>query len=84
MQLRRLFTEHPESVGETYWQHMGMALSFAGRMLAASVCCAVHGLFPFLFERTGSRCIENLHDRMVDNRSRHAERDLGDQAQRPA
>ena len=84
MPLRRLFTEHPESVGETYWQHMGMALSFAGRMFAASVCCAVHGLFPFLFEKTGSRCIENLHDRMVVNRSRLAERDLGEGARRSA
>ena len=27
------FTDHPASVNETYFQHMGMAFSFAGRML---------------------------------------------------
>ena len=81
MQLRRLFTEHPESVGETYWQHMGMALSFAGRMFTAAFCCAVHGLFPFLFVKTGSRCIEDLHEKMVANRGRPAQNAVGDEAQ---
>jgi hypothetical protein len=33
MHVRRLFTEHPESVGESYFEHMGVALSFAGPLL---------------------------------------------------
>ena len=70
MQLNRLFTEHPESVGETYWQHLGMALSFSAKLLAAAFCCAVHAIFPFAFEKTGSCMITELHDRMVTNRSR--------------
>jgi hypothetical protein len=32
----------------------------------------VHALLPFLFEKTGSRAITALHDRMVVNRQRHA------------
>jgi hypothetical protein len=27
--LSEAFTDHPRSVGESYWQHMGVALSFA-------------------------------------------------------
>lgn len=70
MQLQRLFTEHPESVGETYGQHLGTALSFSGHLFVAAFCCAVHAVLPFLFVKTGSSMITTLHDRMVTNRSR--------------
>ena len=69
--LRRLFTEHPASVGETYVEHMGQASSFGLRMVFAGLACLVHGLLPFLFVRTGSGAIAELHDRMVVNRRRH-------------
>ena len=70
MSFNRLFTEHPASVGETYGQHMATASSFSIRLLAASFCCAVHAILPFMFEKTGSRMITELHDRMVTHRSR--------------
>ena len=70
--LSKLFTDHPSSVGETYWQHMGMAFSFAVAMIGAGLACLLHGIFPFLFVKTGSRTITQLHDRMVTNRSRLA------------
>jgi len=66
--IRSLFLSHPESVGETYLEHQGVALSFAAELLAASLACAVHALVPALFTRTGSRAIERLHARMVANR----------------
>jgi len=62
------FTDHPASVGESYVEHMGTALSFAVPMLLAGLACALHGLFPFLFRTTGSRTIAALHDRMLVNR----------------
>ena len=64
------FTEHPASVGESYLEHMGVAFSFGGRMLAAGVACLLHGIFPFLFTKTGSRTITELHERMVEKRVR--------------
>jgi uncharacterized protein DUF6356 len=66
--IKRAFTEHPASVGESYFQHMGMAFSFGAKMIVAGFACALHGLFPFLFVRTGSQCITNLHDCMVAHR----------------
>jgi hypothetical protein len=66
--MKRLFTAHPASVGESYVEHMGAAFSFALPMLAAGLACAVHGLLPFAFTTTGSRTIRRLHDRMVVNR----------------
>jgi hypothetical protein len=68
--LRRLFTEHPATVGETYLQHMAMAVGFAGRMFAAGLACLLHAFLPFLFVKTGSNAILALHDRMVMNRAR--------------
>lgn len=68
--MKHLFTEHPESVGETYVEHLGEAWSFSGAMLLGGLLCFVHGLFPFLFKKTGSQIITRLHDRMVLCRSR--------------
>ena len=68
--IKRAFPEHPASVGESYFQHMGMAFGFGAKMVCTGAACLLHGLFPFLFVRTGSSCIEDLHDRMVIHRDR--------------
>ncbi len=70
--LRELFTEHPSSVEETYAEHMGTAFSFAGRMFLGGIACFIHGFLPFLFVKTGSATIDELHDRMVVNRQQPA------------
>ncbi len=68
--LKRAFTEHPASVGESYFQHMGMAFGFGGKMVLSGFACLLHGLFPFLFVCTGRKCIEDLHHQMVLHRDR--------------
>ncbi|HEY2751017.1 DUF6356 family protein [Phenylobacterium sp.] len=64
----RAFTDHPETVGETYLEHLGSAWGFAFVMLAGAAACLLHGLFPFAFQKSGSRRIVALHQRMVSNR----------------
>lgn len=66
--MRSYFTDHPASVDETYTEHMAAAASFGVHMLLGSVVCFIHALLPFLFVKTGSRIITQLHDRMVVNR----------------
>jgi hypothetical protein len=68
--LRRAFNEHPESVGETYWQHMGTALSFALTLALAAAVSLVHAVLPFLCVKTASGLVTRLHGRMVVNRQR--------------
>ena len=63
------FTRHPQSVGETYGEHFIFASSFGLRMLSGGFACLVHGLFPFLFVRTGSRTVLDLHARMSGARA---------------
>jgi hypothetical protein len=60
----KLFTSHPESVGESYWQHFGFATSTGAAMMLGGLACITHGLFPFLFTRTGSKTIARLYERM--------------------
>ena len=66
--IKNLFTEHPSSVGESYFQHMGVAFSFTLSLAYATFACLVHAFLPFLFVKTGSHKITELHDRMVANR----------------
>ncbi|MGI9169273.1 MAG: DUF6356 family protein [Caulobacteraceae bacterium] len=68
--IRRLFLDHPASVGETYGQHLGVALSFAARLALAALACAVHALVPGLFVTTGSRAVAALNERLVQGRRR--------------
>jgi hypothetical protein len=70
--LKRLFTQHPRSVGESYGEHLGVAGSFGLRLTLAGLACLVHGLLPFLFVKTGSNAIRALHHDMVTHRQRKA------------
>jgi len=65
-----LFTSHPRTVGETYFEHLGSASHFGTRMIGAGVACLLHGIFPFLFVTTGSKTIRHLHETMITHRSR--------------
>ena len=65
MNLKRLFTEHPDHVGETYVEHMKVALSFAGPLAAGAAAALVHAFLPFLFVTTASGTVKRLYDRMT-------------------
>jgi len=73
----QLFTEHPTTVNETYFQHLANATSFGLRMIGGGLVCVVHGLLPGVFCTKASDTICELHESMVTNRRRLAERPLG-------
>ena len=66
----RAFTDHPASVGESYFEHLARALCFGTRMILAGIACLIHGVLPFLFVRTGSHAIAELNERMLLKRTR--------------
>ena len=68
---KSLFTDHPNSVGETYFSHLLTATSFSLKMLFGGIACFFHGLLPFLFVKTGSVTITQLHDSMVMHRQKN-------------
>jgi hypothetical protein len=61
---RRLFLSHPQSLGESYFQHQRVALSFALPLLGASLAAFLHALVPAACERTAGDTIRKLHERL--------------------
>jgi len=70
--INKLFLDHPASVGESYFQHLVTASTFALRMMVGGIACFLHGLFPFMCTKTGSGVINELHHTMVTHRSKQS------------
>ncbi len=60
---QRLFINHPQSVQETYLQHLAFAAGFSVLLLAAGFAAMIHAIIPALFETTASRIIAKLYHR---------------------
>ena len=63
-----LFTDHPRSLGESYWEHQRHALEFGVSMIRGGIACVIHALLPALFVRTASTTVVHLHERLVATR----------------
>lgn len=61
---RRLFLSHPATVGESYFQHQRVALSFALPLLGAGLAALAHAIVPGLCETTAGDAIRKLHARL--------------------
>jgi hypothetical protein len=61
----RWFIAHPQSVGETYTEHFGVASRFGVTMVAGGLACFVHAFLPNFFTRTGSTAVKRLYSQMV-------------------
>ena len=70
MPLLELFKKHPDSVGESYLEHMRAALAFSFTMVRAAIACFVHAFLPFLFVETASGTVDRLSKKMVRGRRR--------------
>ncbi|MBX9726828.1 MAG: hypothetical protein K2X09_06145 [Rickettsiales bacterium] len=71
------FTAHPKATGETYLEHLWFTLTMAARFLYIALVVVIHGLFPFLLPRTGSKQIEHVY-RIIKARIPKARRDAID------
>lgn len=59
--LRHVFLDHPEEVGETYFQHFCFAAVFAAKLFGAAVAALVHAIIPCLFRNSASRVVAALY-----------------------
>ncbi len=64
----RLFIDHPRTVNEGYFEHMGAAFSVGGRLAIAALKCLVHGLVPGMCKTAGSDAILKLHGEISPRR----------------
>ena len=67
--MNNIFTDHPHSIGETYFIHLKFSCFFCLNMMAAGLACMVHGIFPFLFKTTGSDLLIKMMHRIVERKS---------------
>ena len=63
------FTKHPHSVGETYFEHMKIALNTAIKIQLVVLIILTHAAFPFLFEHLGSDEIEEINKELQNWRN---------------
>ena len=60
--LRRLFTEHPNSLGLSWAQHGAGAVKIGCQLIAAGFAALVHAVVPGWFSETaGRRVTETYH-----------------------
>ncbi len=62
--LRSIFLKHPEEKNMTYLEHLKHALVLGVQTLGCSIVFIIHGIFPVLFESTGSTMIKNLNEKL--------------------
>ena len=67
--MKTLFVAHPQSVDESYVEHMAFAGRFSGKLFLAAGAALVHAVLPFLCEKTASRLIAEMYAR-THNRGR--------------
>jgi hypothetical protein len=68
--MKNIFTVHPSSIGESYFQHMKFAGGFGFNMLLGGLACILHAVFPFLFETTGSDVLAKMTRHFVERMPR--------------
>ncbi len=67
--IRRLFLDHPASVGESYTEHCAVAARFGVALIGAGLAALVHAVLPSAFGTHASRTVIRLHRQLVAKRA---------------
>ena len=59
---------HLKDIGENYFIHAVIALSYSITLLALAVAVLIHGIIPFVFVNTASNGVSALEERMEKRR----------------
>lgn len=71
---KRIFIDHPRSVGESYTEHASTAGRFGVAMVTGGLACIVHAVLPSVFERTASNTVKRLYEQMKARQPAFAEK----------
>ena len=66
--MKNIFTDHPNSVGESYFKHMLFAIKIGLKLISWGFAAIFHAIFPFVFKTYVSSNIKKLHDDIFVNR----------------
>jgi len=59
--MKNIFTEHPKSVGESYFQHLVFAFGVGIKLILWGFIAITHALLPFTFKTYVSGQINKLY-----------------------
>jgi hypothetical protein len=60
-------------VGESYFEHAGIAGRFGAAMVAGGIKCLLHAVMPAVFERSASECVARLNGELTRRRAASAD-----------
>jgi len=66
--MANIFTKHPKEVGETYFQHLWIALKYSFKLLLLFVITFIHSIFPFIFKTTTSAKIIEMAEELKNRK----------------
>jgi len=66
--MANIFTKHPKEVGETYFQHLWIALKYSFKLLLLFVITFIHSIFPFIFKTTTSAQIIEMAEKLKNRK----------------
>lgn len=69
--------KHLDSVHESYFQHLYFAACFGVRLIGVGLAAIMHGLFPAVFQYTGSKTVIALNDELKRRMQSHGGHDHG-------
>ncbi len=70
--LRRMFVEHPRSLGMSWGEHGFGAIVIGATLIAAGAACLVHALVPAWFTQTAGKTVDRMHDHMTQRKANAA------------
>ena len=60
--MKNPFREHPNAVGETYFQHLFKSFSFGIKLIFIASQAFIHAIFPWCFKLSASDRVRELND----------------------
>lgn len=60
MDIKKLFTKHPATVDESYFEHLWFASRISFKLIRAAAACFIHAFLPFTFVTYASDMVDHL------------------------
>ena len=67
----RLFLKHPNSVGETYWQHFRYASGLSFTFIRVGLMCIIHSFCTFMFTSDISSKVKDINEDLQERKHGH-------------
>ena len=66
--MKNFFTNHPNSIGETYFQHFLKSMSFGIKLIFIGFCAFIHDVLPWCYENSVSDYVYKLNQTLQNRK----------------